>query len=59
MIRYGLVAKNIIYDSLIVTPFKDNIITYNFLAAVISYSTSYITEFVIVYLLIKILLKCY
>ncbi len=36
-------SKNVIYDSSLVTPFKSNIVTYYFLATLISYTASYIT----------------
>ncbi len=58
-------SKNVIYYSLLVTPFKSNIVTYYFLATVISYTTSYITfssrhtEVVTVYLPHIICLECY
>ncbi len=66
--RWASYSKNVIYYSLLVTPFKSNIVTllsYYFLATVISYTASYITfsscptEVVTVYLPHKILLECY
>ncbi len=37
-------SNNVIYYSLLVTPFKSNIVTYYFLATVISYTTCYIVS---------------
>ncbi len=55
-------SKNVIYYSLLVTPFKSNIVTYYFLATVISYTITFSsrpTEVVTVYLPHKIILECY
>ncbi len=62
--RLASYSKNVIYYSLLVTPYKSIIVTHYFLTTVISYTTSYITfssrptEVVTVYLPHIICLKC-